>query len=153
MLKAKSIIKDKFYIVEDSNGKVGTVKVSGDAVEYYNTQLDTSVTMTLKEFTVQFDVENKDRNTSTDFATVYGYPTNTIEVFNERSQDNLPVFTKKEASKLEYVAGYYALLYPNNGWTRAYVPKLKTLDDYQWIGPFKTESDMLLAIRRKRKES
>ena len=60
MLKAKSIIKDKFYIVEDSNGKVGTAKVSGDAVDYYNTQLDTSVTMTLEEFTVQFDVENKD---------------------------------------------------------------------------------------------
>jgi hypothetical protein len=152
MLKAKSIIKDKFYIVEDSNGKVGTVKVSGDAVEYYNTQLDTSVTMTLKEFVADFVVENKNDTVQTDYVTVFGYPTNVFEAFNERSQNTLPVFTKKANSNIEYVAGYYAFEYPNNGWTRAYVPKLKTLDDYPWMGPFKTESDMLLAIRRKKKE-
>ncbi len=151
MLKAKSIIKDKFYIVEDSNGKVGTAKVSGDAVEYYNTQLDTSVTMTLEEFSVQFDVENKDRAASTDLATVYGYPTNVVEVFNERSQDNLPVFTKKKNSSVEYAAGYYAFKFEQKGWTRSMCPKLSTMQDYTWTGPYKTEADMLLAIRQNKR--
>ena len=152
MLTAKSVIENKFYIVEDKNGKVGTAKVNGKDVEYYNTRTDTSVCMTLEQFLEDFAVENKSSTAQTSYVTVFGYPTNVFEAFNERSQNTLPVFTKKSTSSIEYAAGYYAFEYPNNGWTRAYVPKLKTLDDYPWMGPFKTESDMLLAIRRKKKE-
>lgn len=152
MLTAKSVIENKFYIVEDKNGKVGTAKINGKDVEYYNTRTDTSVCMTLEQFLEEFAVENKSSAAQTSYVTVFGYPTNVFEAFNERSQNTLPVFTKKSTSNIEYAAGYYAFEYPNNGWTRAYVPKLKTLDEYPWMGPFKTESDMLLAIRRKKKE-
>ena len=58
MLTAKSVIENKFYIIEDKTGKIGTAKVNGDAVEYYNTKTDISVSMTLEQFVADFIVEN-----------------------------------------------------------------------------------------------
>lgn len=148
---AKSVIEDKFYIVEDSTGKVGTAKVSNNTVEFYNTKTDETVSLTLEEFKQQFKVENTDRSVQTEYASVYGYPTNVFEVFNERSEGNLPVFTKKANSSVEYAAGYYAFEFDLKGWTRSICPKLSTMDNYNWSGPYKTEADMLLAIRRHRR--
>lgn len=148
---AKSVIANKFYIIEDTTGKIGTARVSDDVVEVYNTEADTITTLSLVDFEKQFAVENQDRVTKTDYATVYGYPTNAFEVFNERTEVNLPVFTKKKNSSVEYAAGYYAFKFEQKGWTRSMCPKLSTMQDYTWTGPYKTEADMLLAIRQNKR--
>ena len=148
---AKSVIANKFYIIEDTTGKIGTARVSDDVVEVYNTEADTITTLSLVDFEKQFAVENQDRFTKTDYATVYGYPTNAFEVFNERTEVNLPVFTKKKNSSVEYAAGYYAFKFEQKGWTRSMCPKLSTMQDYTWTGPYKTEADMLLAIRQNKR--
>ena len=148
-LTAKSVIAGKFYIVESKTvGKVGTVKCADGVAEFYNSIEETTTTYTFEEFAQQFKVNDIDRNVKTDEVECFGYPTGYSEIFNDRMEKKLPVFTKTAKSDIEYVGGFYAFLYPNNGWTRAYVPKRKTLDDYPWMGPYKTESDMLLAIRR-----
>jgi hypothetical protein len=148
---AKSVIANKFYIIEDTTGKIGTARVSDNVVEVYNTEEDTITTLSLVDFEKQFAVENQDRVTKTDYATVYGYPTNAFEVFNERTEVNLPVFTKKKNSSVEYAAGYYAFKFEQKGWTRSMCPKLSTMQDYTWTGPYKTEADMLLAIRQNKR--
>lgn len=148
---AKSVIANKFYIIEDTTGKIGTARVSDNVVEVYNTEADTITTLSLVDFEKQFAVENQDRVTKTDYATVYGYPTNAFEVFNERTDVNLPVFTKKKNSSVEYAAGYYAFKFEQKGWTRSMCPKLSTMQDYTWTGPYKTEADMLLAIRQNKR--
>jgi hypothetical protein len=148
---AKSVIANKFYIIEDTTGKIGTARVSDNVVEVYNTEADTITTLSLVDFEKQFAVENQDRVTKTDYATVYGYPTNAFEVFNERTEVNLPVFTKKKNSSVEYAAGYYAFKFEQKGWTRSMCPKLSTMQDYTWTGPYKTEADMLLAIRQNKR--
>jgi hypothetical protein len=148
---AKSVIANKFYIIEDTTGKIGTARVSNNVVEVYNTEADTITTLSLVDFEKQFAVENQDRVTKTDYATVYGYPTNAFEVFNERTEVNLPVFTKKKNSSVEYAAGYYAFKFEQKGWTRSMCPKLSTMQDYTWTGPYKTEADMLLAIRQNKR--
>lgn len=148
---AKSVIANKFYIIEDTTGKIGTARVSDNVVEVYNTEADTITTLSLVDFEKQFAVENQDRVTKTDYATVYGYPTNAFEVFDERTDVNLPVFTKKKNSSVEYAAGYYAFKFEQKGWTRSMCPKLSTMQDYTWTGPYKTEADMLLAIRQNKR--
>ena len=148
---AKSVIANKFYIIEDTTGKIGTARVSDDVVEVYNTEADTITTLSLVDFEKQFSIENQDRTKKTDYATVYGYPTNAFEVFNERTEGNLPVFTKKKTSSVEHAAGYYAFKFEQKGWTRSICPKLSTMQDYTWTGPYKTEEDMLLAIRQNKR--
>ena len=39
------------------------------------------------------------------------------------------------------------------GWRPSFCPRLKTLKDYTNIGPFISESDMYLAIKRKGQEN
>ena len=123
-----------------------------DSYEELNKTLPLCVEVfSLDDFEKQFSVENQDRTKKTDYATVYGYPTNAFEDFIERTEGNLPVFTKKKTSSVEHAAGYYAFKFEQKGWTRSICPKLSTMQDYTWTGPYKTEEDMLLAIRQNKR--
>ena len=63
----------------------------------------------------------------------------------------LPLFSKKATSDVYYSAGYYCLNFPKN-WMPAYCPKLTTLDSYEYVGPFKTETEMRLQLTKMRKD-
>jgi hypothetical protein len=63
----------------------------------------------------------------------------------------LPLFSKKATSDVYYSAGYYCLNFPKN-WMPAYCPKLATLETYEYVGPFKTETEMRLQLTKMRKE-
>ena len=64
----------------------------------------------------------------------------------------LPLYTKNNRSDSVHSAGYYIVLYPTNGWTRSFCPKLVTLEKYPFKGPFKTKQDMALALKQSRKQ-
>ena len=59
----------------------------------------------------------------------------------------LPLFTKSNASKSLYCAGYYTIKF-EKGWVRSFCPKLITIERYESKGPFKTEMEMRLELRR-----
>lgn len=63
---------------------------------------------------------------------------------------DLPLYSKKATSEIYYSAGYYCLKFPKN-WMAAYCPKLKTLQSYQYAGPFKDEHTMKVELARLRK--
>jgi hypothetical protein len=73
---------------------------------------------------------------------VYGYPTS-CDPFNPmfNVQKRLPLFTKSQASKSLYCAGYYIIRF-NKGWVKSFCPKLITIERYENKGPFKTELEM-----------
>ena len=54
-------------------------------------------------------------------------------------------------SKQYFVAGYWGILF-RMGWRPSFCPRLKTLQDYTNLGPFKNESDMY-PIKRKGQEN
>ena len=60
---------------------------------------------------------------------------------------SIPVYTKKKKSKVLYAAGYYGL-FPGAGWKNAYCVKRETLDTYEYIGPFKSKTQLEAEIRR-----
>jgi|TARA_B110000977_G_scaffold20291_1_gene24359 hypothetical protein len=148
---AKNIINDKFWIVELNGTNVGTVKFHNAVYIYFNNDTKESVTYTQEEFKNQFKIVNTNRNKSV-FAEVYGYTTNCEEVFNVRTEENTPVYTKTSTSKNYFAAGYYAIYFPSIKWSSAHCPRLKTLQSYPFIGPFKSEEDVNLAMKRKRYE-
>lgn len=149
-LNAKTIIRDKFWIVEQNGEKLGTVKNEDSGYQYFNNKKQETVVLSETEFKNQFKIVNTiDKGT---FVDVYGYSTNCEEVYNVRTEENVPVFTKTVNSSNYHGAGWYAIYFPSIKWSSAYCPRLKTLKSYPFMGPFKTEEDVNLAIKRKRYE-
>jgi hypothetical protein len=65
--------------------------------------------------------------------------------------NKLPLYSKKASSEVYYSAGWYCLNFPKN-WMQAFCPKLSTLEEYQYAGPFKTELEMRSQLVKLRKE-
>ena len=154
MIKAKPILKDKFWIVEDEGKRIGTLSVSDDryvlsskeiGVRFFDnkrqleralgkTEFETTVTSTIT------DVEHEQE--------VYGYPTSTIPYNTLYDvKQRLPLFTKSAKSKSLYCAGYYIIRF-EKGWVQSHCPKLITLERYEFRGPFKTEFEMKQELSR-----
>jgi hypothetical protein len=51
------------------------------------------------------------------------------------------LFTKSNASKSVYCAGYYAIKF-DKGWVKSFCPKLITIQRYENRGPFRTELEL-----------
>ena len=147
--KAKTVIENKFWIVESKGSKVGTLKNSDDGYVFYN---NINSTETLYADMSSFTVEEKKTKTYIN-DTVYGYSANTEQAHDISLQDTVPIFKKTATSTQHFAAGYYGIRFPRLGWSDAFCPRLKTLDTYQFIGPFKSQTDVNMAIKRKAQEN
>lgn len=143
-LNAKTVLKNKFWIIEDNGRRVGTLSKGEDLRFMYSCATGTEF------FENTQDINHKLGNinwstTLTDKDTikeVHGYPTastphNTMYDVKRR----LPLFTKSAKSKSLYCAGYY-IIHFDKGWVRSFCPKLLTCEKYEYKGPFKTEFEM-----------
>ena len=174
MIYTKQIVKDKFWIVENSGVKIGTIRLcSSDDFELNIKNIDggsiTNEHISLTELTSRFGeriLEAKESSVvesnplserkalKTSLGLVEEYPskhvpynTETIELKGKQ----IPTYTKTETSKVRYAAGYYGVRFAVD-WRWFYGGKLDTLNTYEFIGPFKTKSEMQnetkLAIKR-----
>ena len=147
--KAKVVIEDKFWIVESSGSKVGTLKRADEGYIFYSNHDGSE-----KHYTdlSSFKIEEKKTKTYIN-DTVYGYAANTEQAHDISLQDTVPIFKKTATSTQHFAAGYYGIKFPRLGWSDAFCPRLKTLDTYQFIGPFKSQSDVNMAIKRKAQDN
>jgi hypothetical protein len=154
MIKAKPVLKDKFWIVEDEGVRIGTLTATDEkyvlssktqGVRFFDNkkQLDKIIGKTIFETSVSSvsttEGDNKD---------VYGYPTEYIPynvLYDVKRK--LPLFTKSKKSKSLYCAGYYIIRF-DKGWVQSHCPKLITLERYEYKGPFKSEFDMKQELSR-----
>jgi hypothetical protein len=145
-LLAKTVVKNKFYIVERNGEQVATIQISpaGAAfVQGTNRERFASIKHLEKKHNVVFEkrkVKDKTNITTSRKNTdeVYGYEI-TGRAYNQRWEitRKLPIYTKSAKSKSFYCAGYY-LLKMNKYWTIVYCPKMITLNRYEFKGPYKT---------------
>jgi hypothetical protein len=143
-IKAKTILKNKFWIVENEGERIGTISVSDDRfmlsaggeVSFYDNkkQIEKTLGKTIfeRDVTAKAEVEKE----------VYGFPTSTspYNVMYDVKR-KLPLFTKSLKSKSLYCAGYYIIRF-DKGWVKSFCPKLITLERYEFVGPMKTEIEM-----------
>ena len=148
-LQAKEVVKDSFWIVERGGTKIGTLRHKADSYLFYENKSRTETVLDNLD-NIKFAQTNNKKNTVN--VSIFGYPTNVDTVYNENLQDDVAVYTKTANSKQHFVAGYWGILFPM-GWRPSFCPRLKTLTDYINIGPFISESDMYLAIKRKGQEN
>ena len=153
MIKTKTILKDKFWILEDEGVRVGTLSVSEDKFMFSGPQgtkyfdSERALTKTFGKGVMINEVPVEENNTVKD-KEVYGYPTSTAP-FNPLLdvQRKLPLFTKSKKSKSLYCAGYY-IIHFDKGWVKSFCPKLITIERYEFKGPFKTDIEMRTALSK-----
>lgn len=152
MLKAQEVIKDKFWIVNHKHGKVGTLrKISENKYEFFDLRInDKTYHDSLSEFDITDSTRDSDSNLMD--GDIKGWPTGVPEPI-EIAHEVLPTFKKKETQQTIYCAGWYVLEFHGMGWQGAFVPKLQTLTKYNYKGPFLTEWEMNLELRRVKRGS
>lgn len=145
-LKAKPIIEDKFWIVEQDGERFGTLRKdekrfvlsNENGVKFFPNKQSITKHFGKDFFVVKIKKESIDSKEND----VHGFPASTAphnSMFDIKRK--LPLFTKSEDSKSLYCAGYYVIRF-DKGWVKSFCPKLITLQRYEFKGPFKTEIEM-----------
>ena len=141
---AKTIVKDKFWVVEDQGEKVATIQAREDGGYVYvhdeQREYFPSVKNLKQKYNIKFSGAN--RLTKSETNLVYGYPI-TGRAHNQvfDIQRRLPVYTKTPKSRSLFCAGYY-IVKINHAWTAAFCPKNITLNRYEYVGPYVNETVM-----------
>jgi len=151
-MRAKILVKDKFWIIEENGQKLGTLQRKDDngwiflgkkdQRQEYPTQESLYARFGSGIFATDITVpENKAPHIETEFQ-VHGY-TCSQQPYNSMFdvQKQLPVYTKTPKSRSLFCAGYYIISFPK-GWRKAYCPKVITLQRYAYKGPIKTKIEM-----------
>jgi len=148
-LKAKEILKNKFWIVEDEGIRVGTLSVNEEKYMFSGpagTKYFDSERALKKTFGKNFLITQVEKTPKEQEKIVHGYPTsctpyNTMYDVSRK----LPLFTKSTKSKSLYCAGYYIVRF-DKGWVKSFCPKLITVERYETQGPYKTDIEMKQAL-------
>tara|TARA_B100001057_G_C22657507_1_gene874571 strand:- start:279 stop:776 length:498 start_codon:yes stop_codon:yes gene_type:complete len=145
-IKAKPILKNKFWIIESGGERIGTLSKQEDKRYMYSCATGTEYFTDTKSFNSFIGGVSWDKTSISDAGKlhkeIHGFSTSTTPynvMYNV--QKKLPLFTKSKKSKSLYCAGYYIIRF-DKGWVRSFCPKLVTLEKYPYKGPFKTEFTM-----------
>ena len=154
ILKAKPVLKDKFWIVEQDEERIGTISLNDDRYMFSN-QSETCFFDNKRQMKKKFgvdiiwtDITPSDTNHSKVNHTVHGFPTS-VTPYNTMYdvKRKLPLYTKTNDSQSFFCAGYYCIQF-DHGWVPASCPKLITLSRNNYLGPFKTKLEMTESLRQ-----
>ena len=153
-LKAKPILKDRFWIVEQDGEKIGTMSWDEDRYMFSKkgeTVFFNNKNQIKKRFGVNIiwdNLKQDDEDQVNENHYVNKYPTS-VKPYNSMYdvKRKLPLFTKSEKSKSLYCAGYY-IIHFDKGWVKSFCPKLITVERYETRGPFKSELEMKQELSR-----
>jgi hypothetical protein len=150
MLRAKEVMPNKFWILEDSQGlKQGTmsqsnvVKVMINNVEKIYDTFDKACW----DLAINVETPKVEEQSTAQEESVLGYPIK-CAAFNPiwDIKRKLPVFTKTEKSRTLHAAGYYIIEF-DTGWVQSFCPKVSTLDSNEYKGPYKDKLEMREQLR------
>ncbi len=160
-VRAKTLVKDKFWIVEQDGQKLGTLQKQENNGWIFLSKKDSrQVFHTPESLYTRFGVDifaessmaRIEDEVQTDNFEVHGYPCSQHPynpMFDVQKQ--LPVYTKTPKSKSQFCAGYYIICF-EKGWRKAYCPKMITLSRYKYKGPMKTKLEMQQVLNNAVKE-
>lgn len=146
-IHATPVIDNKFWIVERDGQRFATLRkdeenrfiMSNQAgIQIYNNKKDIT-----REFGDEFFIAKILKESNNNLPNeIHGFPTKSNSYNSMYDiKRKLPLFTKSNDSKSLYCAGYYIINF-NKGWTKAFCPKLITLQRYPYQGPFRSETAM-----------
>ena len=158
-VRAKTLVKDKFWIVEEHGQKLGTLQKKDDNGWIFLSKKDhRQVFHTQESLFTKFGFNIFEEKTKepiieqSNNLEVHGFPCSQ-HPFNPMFdvQKQLPVYTKAPKSKSQFCAGYYIICF-EKGWRKAYCPKMITLSRYKYKGPMKSKIEMQQVLNNAVKE-
>ena len=158
-VKAKTLVKDKFWIVEEHGQKLGTLQKKDNNGWIFLSKKDHRQVFHTQEslftrfgFNIFEEKQKEPIIEQTNNFEVHGYPCSQHPynpMFDVQKQ--LPVYTKTPKSKSQFCAGFYIICF-EKGWRKAYCPKMITLSRYPYKGPMKTKIEMQQVLNNAVKE-
>ena len=159
-INAKTLVKDKFWIIEENGEKLGTLqKQENNGWIFLSKKNNKEIFHTQENLRERFGIDitsiestpTTDQTENVDLV-VHGYPVSQ-KPYNPMFdvQKQLPIYSKTPKSKSLFCAGYYIICF-EKGWRKAYCPKLITLQRYPFKGPMKTKLEMQQVLNNAIKE-
>lgn len=99
---------------------------------------------------VAMEPRDADGDAGEEIGQVDGYPIKHSQVFDVVTEE-IVTYSKTSGGRARFAAGYYAIRF-DHGWTASYCPRLSTLTDNAYIGPFRSKLEMQNAISAKKRE-
>lgn len=140
-MEAKTIVKNKFWIVEDEGKKIGTIQAAPDGivlVKDFKREKFVDFKLLRDQYNIKISKATKIPKSLAHNHDIYGLPTNSKPynvTYDVRKR--IPFFTKSNKSKSFYCAGYY-VVHINKQWAVQFCPKNITISRYKYHGPYKT---------------
>ncbi len=148
-LLARSVVKNKCWIVEQDGTKIATIHANEQGVTLVQATTREQFP-NLKTLSDRYNIiidKSKPAKVAKESHEVYSYPCdNKPQNALWDVHHKLPVFTKGSKSKSFFCAGYYIVQF-NNGWVKSYCPKLITLNRYPYQGPYITKDEMQVQLK------
>jgi hypothetical protein len=140
-MRAKVVIPNKYWILEDGGVMVGTLSLTDENYQLFIPgQMEESFSCDKDVIENDFKIEFIDKQKSNEECIAVGdFPTNCTEP-EVVEHESLPCFLKRKGTKTIYAAGYYIIQFPNL-LGKAFCPKLSTLENYTYHGPFLEEME------------
>jgi hypothetical protein len=161
-VRAKTLVKDKFWIIEQNGQKLGTLqKQEENGWIFLSKQKNREVFHTQESLFTKFGFGMFDEaNTQEQEKTVDKWDVKQAEQFDVHGypcsqkpynplwdvQKGLPLYTKTTKSKSMFCAGYYIVKFETVNWRKAYCPKIITLQRYKYKGPLKSKTEMVAQL-------
>ena len=150
-LKAKNIVENRFWIIEnDAGDRIGNIAQTSSGVRCtVSDVVETFPSMAemIEKKNISIVRRTRELTSKTVDGEVYGFPTNHTQhntLWNVKLK--LPIYTKNDKSSSFYCAGYYIVKY-NKSFVGEFMPKLITLQRYEYLGPFKTKIEQLERLK------
>lgn len=143
--RIKEIITDKFWIVKGDQGQIGTIRRLEEKYQFFN-QLN--MTARLIDSLDEFEETVHEPAVKTSNKTCNGYPTNSPVVIPVKDPE-FQLFKKSESAKTLFAAGYYVIKFKD--WLPSFCPKFDTIRYREFLGPFFTEWEMNIELKRAKK--
>jgi hypothetical protein len=152
---AKILIPEKEWLIRNGSEKIGSIsKVkkgylvlrNGNAVPFKDlAEIKSAIGIAMFEESINKVKKEIDRTTE---HSIYDFPCKSKPyepLFNV--QKKLPLYTKRLKSKSQHCAGHYIIKF-RKGWVKSFCPKLITLERYPYQGPWKTEEESRIALKK-----
>ncbi len=143
MAEAKTVIKNKFWIVEENGRKIGTIQQAPDGVVFVQgTQRKKFPTFKMLSSNNNIHLAKSPKKSRKKNNEIYDFPCDSHPynpVYDLKLR--LPLYTKELNSKSHYCAGHY-IVEINGQLTEHFCPKKIVLSRNKFYGPFKNTRDL-----------
>lgn len=144
-------LADKSWILHSNGTRLAMVILSDDGYKVIG-QIDRKTFKDLDDMSShlggKITIEEVEQDTEPEAGDIDGYPIKHSS-YHDVKQDAYPSYSRVQGSSNRFAAGYYGVLF-NHGWVYSFCPKTTTLDENEWIGPFRTKLEMQNAITQRK---